>query len=558
MPVLDAAPQPFKIQKSRRPDRWRGLTSVNPGLLCPIAYFPLLREDSISGKLVVQVKSDETVRVILNPVQVFVSAWLVPKSALDRFGGSMEVLNRSFTDTAALPSFGTTPKWMAPMSAVAAGPGAVDKGIEIYDVLGVHYKTGSVISSELAESYNRVINHMRSTVSKLLTPVQAWGTSLQPAFWNNERFAHIKPTFDAEQMEGAVPVQVVGNGVPLEAVDSGLGLPTANTDISLRSSVMSNGKVLTYGNQGAISFDLKSDISLAALTMSTADLAVVRQTQAFAAIRDKYRNVPEDYLVDMLMAGIRIPDSSFREPILLGSATAVLGQHQRYATDGASLDQSVSNMQSVLTLNISSPAVNPGGVVMVLLSVVPEQLFERRDDPFLTVKGNGAAADQGLPDYVSDYLDPQKVEMVKNGDMDVLHTSPTGLFGYEPLNAKWMRQQTRVGGRFKRPVPDAFVEDRARIWAVDAVDPTLGTSFYVCPKPFPKTVFADTSVDPYEVFVVGDMVITGNTVLGVPFNEDYQSYDEIIASVDRGRLEGDGTDVPSVLEAETDEVVSHA
>ena len=99
---------PIPTIKSRRPDDWRGLTSVSPGVIFPLAFFPVLREDRARGSIIVQIKSEETLRVVVNPVRVRLDAFLVPKTAFERFGGSMEVLNRSYADEPAPAGMGTS------------------------------------------------------------------------------------------------------------------------------------------------------------------------------------------------------------------------------------------------------------------------------------------------------------------------------------------------------------------------------------------------------------------------------------------------------------------
>lgn len=209
----------------------------------------------------------------------------------------------------------------------------------------------------------------------------------------------------------------------------------------------------------------------------------------------------------------------------------------------SNLDVSVANGVASLSMTLNTPQVNAGGLVLVTCEIVPEQLYERRADYWLA-PGDGSASH--LPDYLRDYLDPQKVEVVSNEYADLFHSNPTGLFGYAPLNHRWMRQRAQVGGRFKRPVPDAFVQERQRIWQVETSDPTLTDDFYVCPSPFPHDPFEDSQADPFEVVTVAMCEVVGNTVFGGRFAEMGDHFESVLGQVDQSRLEGDGAEPATV------------
>lgn len=526
--------KPLTLPKSRRRDEWRGLTSARAGQIVPIAYFPLLREDSMRGRVSVQIKMAEAVHVIINPVRVSLAAYLIPKSALARFDGSLEVLNRSYMGET-LPGGGAAPAWELPDPSVATF-GDDDFGHEIYDKLGVHYKSTTAISSDLLESYWTMVNWRRAAVSKALPKVALTETKLAPAFWDSWKFDMIKPSFDAAMMEGEVPVALEAARLPIPNVTRyGSAAAPANTIANVTSDV----NQMTIGANGyGMQFNIKSteqlyaDLGASAGSISLANIATATQTRRMAELRQKYQGIPDEYLIDMLMQGLSVPPEDFREPVLLGRGSAVIGQVERYATDGASLDQSVANGMAALSLPLNTPAIATGGIVLVTVEIVPEQLYERVNDLALQVK----TPDQ-LPNALRDMLDPQKVEVVANKFVDSFHTQPDGVFGYAPLNHQWMRNFARVGGRYKRPVPDAFVEDRQRIWAVEKADPALSADFYLCPDPFPHSVFADTAEDPFEIVTIGTAVVTGLTQFGAVFMEDDDHYEKIMADVDTGRID---------------------
>lgn len=537
---------PIPVRKSVRLDEWRGLTSCKAGEIVPVAYFPLLREDRIRASVGVQVRMAEAVHVILNPIRVTVHAHLIPKTALERFNGSLETLNRSYAGEL-MPDGSAAPPWYVAEAALPQG----DTGHEFYDKLGIHYgPIAYPVNNDLLESYWAMVNWRRTETSSGLAKL-AISSSLAPAFWDSWRFDHIKPSFDAALMEGSVPVDITGGQtrVVMGNISGGTtgGLPTG-TDLKARVSGTAPDQIPFFldgdGTSGDFSVELGGQGSI-----SLANIELAKQTQRFAKMREAYRGVPDEYLVDLLMRGIAIPASEFKEPILIGKASGVIGQTERFATDGASLDMSVANGVLQLSLSLNTPSVNVGGVVLVTVEIVPEQLYERVRDRFMLYEAGGSASRE--PDYLADYLDPQKVEVVPNSYADIFHTVPTGIFGYAPLNHEWQRSAARVGGRYKRPLPDAFKEDRTRIWAVEKTDPALSEDFYVCPQPFPHTVFADADADPFELIVIGRASVVGNTVFGAGFEEDSDAFDKVIAEVDQARIESIPPTVLVESEAET-------
>lgn len=528
--------RPLPVQKSVRRDEWRGLTSCKAGVVVPIAYFPLLREDQLRGRITVQVKMAEALHTIVNPIRVKMQATLIPKSALARFDGSMETLNRSYMNQT-LPGGAAAPSWFLQDTSLAT-LGDDDKGHPLYDALGIHYQSASNYNTDLTESYNLMVNWRRKAVS-LGLPLRAWNDStFAPAFWDSWKFDQIKPSFDAALMEGAVPVTIDSMNparVEMGNVSGGTtgGLPH-NTDLKARVNGTEAPQIPFFMDADGTMGDFAVSIPEGSYTISLANISLAEKTSAMAKLRERYSGIPDEYLVDLLMQGINVPPEDFREPVLIARGETVIGQTERYATDGASLDQSVTNGVAQLSMRLNTPSVTPGGIVLVTIEIVPEQLYERVHDLAMW-HGDGTA--DWLPNYTRDYLDPQKVEVVPNSYADTFHSDTDGVFGYAPLNHRWQRSYARVGGRFKRPVPDAFVEDRQRIWAVEKADPSLSADFYMCPVPFPHTVFADAEADPFEIITIGETAIRGNTVFGAIFNEDDDHYEKLMADVDTGRIE---------------------
>ena len=268
-------------------------------------------------------------------------------------------------------------------------------------------------------------------------------------------------------------------------------------------------------------------------TMSLADIEQARKTASFAKLRQMYDGIEDDYLIDLLMSGIRVPEEAMKQPILLGKQRAMIGFNQRYATDAANLDESATNGFATIDMSIRTPAMNTGGVIMITAEIVPEQLWERKKDYFLYTTDPDT-----LPNYLRDFLDPEKVAVVKNDHADVNHVTPDGTFGYAPLNHEWQRDMVNVGGKYYRPANDAFDEDRAKIWSAEATNPTLNEDFYLCTG-LHKKVFADQTADSFEITAMTDFKIVGNTVFGAGLQESdaTSDYDAITAQVDSARID---------------------
>jgi hypothetical protein len=177
--------------------------------------------------------------------------------------------------------------------------------------------------------------------------------------------------------------------------------------------------------------------------------------------------------------------------------------------------------------------MNTGGCILITAEICPEQLYERKKDYFLYTTD----ADT-LPNYLRDFLDPEKVAVVKNDHADVNHATPDATFGYAPLNHEWQRDMVNVGGKYYRPSNDAFDEDRSKIWSAEPTNPTLNEDFYLCTD-LHKKVFADQTADSFEITAMTDFKIVGNTVFGAGLQESdaTSDYDAITAQVDSVRID---------------------
>ena len=285
-----------------------------------------------------------------------------------------------------------------------------------------------------------------------------------------------------------------------------------------------------YVDLAAIVAELDSD----GVTVSLSNLELARRTQAFAKLRERYDGLDDEYLIDMLMSGLTIPDQMLKQPILLADHTVQFGQVKRYASDAGNLAESAVSGGAQGNLRVRVPRLNTGGIIMVIAEAMPEQLFERQRDWFLH-----SADVSGWPDALRDTLDPEKVDVVLNADIDTDHATPAGVFGYEPLNARFARPGPKIGGKFYRPTSNTLTDtDRQRLWAVENVDPVLSEDFYIVTDMHTKP-FLDTAVDPFEVVADGFVAIEGNTVFGGLLVEQTSTsnYDKVLEQAPQERIE---------------------
>lgn len=525
---------PVVAPRTMRRQSARGITSLPAGKMVPIAAFPLLREDAVkSGRLRFNFEHMETAEVLMNAINVRMMAYFVPMLALDRFNGSMDQLNLSYEGKPPLEGSPVVPYIeQVDFGAHGANP--------IFKYLGLHGRPTQKVNSAYIEAYNQIWNFRAKNRSPDLTLRGRLDTALAPAFWAHDQFRHMVPDFDQAIIDGEVPLNVVNAVMPVKNLGGGsvqVKLQGASTPLNLRVAGSDNNRVQLSGGTIATTTVIEQFTNLFAelqdngITVSLSNIEMARKTQAFAELRRQY-NQHDDYIINLLMDAISIPEQAFKQPMLLADKRTIFGQAKRYASDAGNLTESVVNGMTSLDMSIQLPRVNMGGVIMIVAEITPDQLFERQEDPFL----NALTVDD-LPQYLRDTLDPEKVDVVKNSRIDVSHATPNGTFAYEPLNARWNIDCPRVGGVFYRPTANtAFDEDRQRIWSVETLNPTLSTDFYLCTNMHTKP-FVVTNRDPFECVTQGDVYIEGNTVFGGHLVEATDDYEQVLAQVPQDRIE---------------------
>lgn len=546
---------PIKVQRSTRRDRGRVLTSADAGKILPLKVIPMLREDAVKrGRVRVNIEMMETAELLMNGIQVNVMAHLVPMLAFERFNGSMEELNRSYKGETGIggsvvPYFESNKYYNPSTDTVLPRNSATAPNIDVtvlgssgthefYQLMGIHTQAEK-FNTTYVEAYNAIVNHRRKARSASLPLRNAFDHRLADAFWSLDN-NHIVPDFDQKLIDGEVALNGLTFQAPVKSIKAGNGSNTFNagnddtiTALGTTFPAMTGSDIIDDG--AAYLFDeIYAELTTGGnATMSLADIEQAKKTAAFAKLRSMYDGIDDEYVIDMLMEGIRVPEETMKQPILLAKQQTMIGYNQRYATDADNLATSVTNGYASVDLNIRTPQINTGSVIMITAEIVPEQMWERKKDYYLyTTDPND------LPNSLRDQLDPIAVSVVKNDHLDVNHSTPDGTFGYAPLNHEWMRDMVNVGGKYYRPADDAFDEDRAKIWTVETTDPTLSSDFYLVDS-LHKKVFSDQIADAFEITCISDMEITGNTVFGERLLEaDATSdYEAITDLVDTARID---------------------
>ena len=534
---------PIQVQRSTRRDRGRVLTSADAGKILPLKYIPMLREDAVKrGRVRVNIEMMETAELLLNGIRVDVMAHYVPMLAFDRFNGSMEELNRSYKGETGIggtvvPFFEKNKYYNAASNLVLnsstySSYDGFDEGTsshgfnEFYGIMGIHTQATET-NTIVVEAYNAIVNHRRKARSASLSLRNAFDHRLAEAFWTLDN-NHIVPDFDQKLIDGEVSLNALTFEAPVVSQNllfyNGHRMPSDTTGSATTTNA--DGE-LVWNNVYA---ELTSGGNA---TMSLADIDQAKKTAAFAKLRSMYDGIDDESIIDLLMEGIRVPEETMKQPILLSKNSTMIGYNQRYATDAANLDTSVTNGFASVECSIRTPQMNTGGVIVITAEIVPEQMWERKKDYFLYETNP-----DNLPNFLRDTLDPEQVSIVKADHLDTNHSTPNTTFGYAPLNHEYQRDMVNIGGKYYRPANDAYDEDRAKIWTVEQTSPTLSEDFYLV-SGLHKKVFSDQVADAFEITCISDIEITGNTVFGQRLLETdaTSDYQEITDLVDSARID---------------------
>lgn len=543
---------PVPYETSVRSDNDVKMTSGRAGVVVPCGYIPLLPGESMSGRVGIDIKLAEMPRPLLNAVVANVQAWFVPKSAMPQFPGRDE-LNHAM-EGKPIKSLGAADR--APpafFTTITGVPLATAAASAFFKTLGIHIPTGATINTDLIDAFNLIWNFRAAAHSSRLTRREyasediADATTLPPAFWPSGRFAHVVPDYEAALVQGSLDLDVLAGLLPVRGlgINTGTGTAPTTVDATFRETGGANvvydnyyaGGVAAFGMRvtgtaaGTARADVYADMVGQTMGVTLNDIDKARIRQAYAKLHAAYAGNDatgfdnDDVIVALLMQGINPGAENFKRPWLLDSKRVPVGFAERFATDSANLDVSVTEGRAQAKLSLNVPKTDVGGVVIYTVEVLPERLDERMCDEWLLC----TTFDQ-LPNPLRDIQRTLPVDMVLNRRIDAKHTTPDGLYGYEPMNAKWKRDFTRLGGVFYEATPGSFItESRMGLWQADIVDPDFEGTHHLAPVPFPHDIFDDTLADAFEIVARHVCSIVGNVQFGdilTEANDDYQAVEE--------------------------------
>ncbi len=528
---------PISIARSVRQINQIVATSMPAGKMVPVTAFPLLREDQLRNSMIhCKVDLMETAEIIKNGIKCRFMAYFVPFLAFERFNGGMDEFNRSYMKQNIADGVTVTP-FFNTMTAGAVG------SIPIHKYLGFHAAPTDVINTAYIEAYNLIWNFRARNRSETLYQAKKrlmTNTGLAPAFWQHEQFKYVVPDWDDVAMEGAVDLSfttsranVLGLGMASAPAGASGGFYQTDGTISASPNVSTNAANVRLARKvdGGFVPDVYADLASAGIKISLANIELAKRTQWYANLKAQFEGLPDNWIIDLLMQGVSVPEQMWKQPILIADKTEIFGIEKRWATDGANLTDAVVNGAAVCDLDMALPRTPTGGIVMVVAEILPEQIFERGRDALLFLSDPAK-----LPNAMRDDLDPQKVERMAKGEVDTSHSDPNGLFGYRPLNWDWQKSNTRIGGKWFKAAPDnTFNEERQHFWTVEVANPAYNSDFMIS-ETFNTLPFVVTNQDVGEVQIHGTAVIEGNTQFGTRLLENDDAYAEVMAQVDKSRI----------------------
>lgn len=543
---------PVAFQTSTRTDTTVLMSSARAGVVVPVGYIPLFPGDSASGKVGVDVQLKEMPKPLLNAVHANFQAWFVPKSAFPQFAGPDELMHSMTGGTIkALGQPDRTPP--SYFNVLAAGGMTNFLASDMAKTLGIHGTTAGLFNTDLVDAFNLVYNFRLAAHSSRLPRRQYAfesiinASTLPPAFWPSSRLSRVVPDYERALIVGSLDLDVLAGRMPVSGLRADVNAskstwPIRPSDMLPGSAGTDNVSALfarRAGTGNAVAFDPGIYAEMAGQTLNTslADIDKARLTQSFAKLRTAYAGNDtsgfdnDDTIVALLMQGLSVPEAEANRPWLLDSARVPVGFAERFATDAANLDQSVTLGRASAQLSLNIPVQNTGGMVIFTVEVLPERVDERMSDEYLF-----AQTFEALPNALRDIQRIEPVDLVTNRRVDAKHATPSGLYGYEPMNDKWNRDFTRLGGDFYAATPGAgWTENRSNIWQTEIVNPTFSATHYLAPQPFPHTVFSDPTGHAFEVVARHAVTIVGLTQIGDVLAENNDDY-EAIAKAGTGLL----------------------
>jgi hypothetical protein len=530
--MLRQSATPIQFDRTRRPDNRNVRTTGPAGVVIPVSVAPMLRGDSGSGRIQLSMELAEMPKPLENAVIGRAQAWFVPRPALPQFVGLDEYTHAFHGKTPT--ALGSTPVVPSLFETVGTGAIAAAQSSEFFKALGISLQASTAINTDYIDAYNLVQNFRLAAHSSKMTRYDYYSedavTSLElkPAFWPRNRMHDMVPDYEQALVKGSLDLDVSAGELPLSGFGHSSAITASSTSVNkvdgtggTFTASWTNGSNIFYDDLNGEPYAY-ADMAGQTVATTLADIDKARTTQAFAKAMTAYAGTNysgfnnDDVIVSELMQGFNVPSELFNRPWLLDSKTVVFGMNERHATDAANLDDSVTTGNAGVSLSINVPRQEYGGIIIVTVEVMPERLYERQSDEYLYCTDV-----DDLPNALRDIQRTEPVDTVLNRRIDTLHSTPNGQYGYEPMNAKWRREFTVLGGEFRQLTPGTpSTTARTAIWQADYVDPAFTDDQWLCPHPFPQGVFSAPSNDIVNITVQHQIAVAGITQFGDDLVED--------------------------------------
>lgn len=517
--------EPVPVVRQTRSFPLRGVTTLKAGKMMPVAAYNVLREDSSQGRIPVAVEMRETEELLVNKVWLRLTSAFIPHSALQRFEKNPTFVQKAYQGEAPMEGKTVIPYIQTHLYGTA-GANAV------YKALGLYAPATAEVNTSYLESYNEFVNYVAMNRSKSLEQREPLDSTLAPAFWGPNNMSEIVPTFDSALIAGEVPLTVIeqdlrvrGIGITTGGAGSEGGATVHEADGHIRSyatAAQTNGTGVWVEMTPGISEHVPriyAEMEQQGIKVSLANLEQARRLVSWAKLRERFEGHSDEWIIDTLMQGFHVEGLDWMQPVILDTQMVQFKQGLRYASNAPDLNEKATNGMAAGSVSVALPPNMYGGVIMIFAEVIPEQLYERQPDPWFT-----ATTVDDLPNYYKDVNNPMPVEQVRNGDVDVSHSAPNGLFGWARRNWRWLKWPVRIGGDlFVHTASSATTEARKVIWPTDVANPTLSEEFYVSTT-LGDQPFMDKTRDQFVCSFNGQVTITGLTLIG-SVHESEANYD---------------------------------
>ena len=453
---------PLSYKMTTRPVQKKVLGSHDAGNAIPTSMDYVGPNESGVGNVALNVQMMETSEPITNAVHATAMTYLVPFTALEQFNGSEEEAMRRYEGKESLitgnvePFFNTNKFWngttvVADTDASTWDTAGGNGRSEFYKTLGLHTQK-TTINNSYVQAYNIVQNHRRRARSPQLAERNEFDHTIAEAFWPNSGNSMIVADYDDAVVNGEVTISSLTGELPIKAPRmtnyAGTTLTAGSTTMSPNLATSEWFPAGGFEDEGDLfnMGDVFADLGSAVAKFNLAELAQSKLIAEYAKKRAGMSGQSEEYIIDLLMRGIMPSSAVSRLPILVGMGKGIFSMNQRYATDAANLEDSLTNGMVNINYRCAVPRTKLGGVLVTQLEVAPEQVWERKKDYFLYT--TDAAK---LPNALRDHLQiegGEGVKVVTKDHLDVNHSTPDAILGYAPLNFEHRVNDVRIGGKF--------------------------------------------------------------------------------------------------------------